>query len=311
MRYLAKVGHGHHHHHGHHHGPAGADPRRALTLALILNAGFLVIEAGVGWWTGSLALLSDATHMLSDVGALVLALAAAQLATRGPSAQMTFGLARAEILGAFLNALVLLVACVAIVAEAVDRLTQGAPAVEGWPVLAVGGVGLVINLASMLALLRSDQDNLNIRGAMVHMAADALGSVGAMVAAALILAGIPAADAVVSLFVVLLVGYGAVVLLRDAGRILLQLPPRSLDVGEVRDALATVPGVAAVHDLHAWSLDGHHPIVSAHLVLDGEAAFEAVCPAATRMLEHRFHIEHATLQPERAPGCGVTGCGVA
>lgn len=308
------MGHGHHHHghdhgHHHHHGTSGVDPRRALAWALALNGIFLGVEAGVGWWTGSLALLSDAAHMLSDVGALVLALAAAQLARRGASAQMTFGLARAEILGAFLNGLVLLGACGAIVYEATHRLSHGAPDVPGVPVLVVGGLGLLINLGSVAALARSDRSNLNVRAALAHMLADALGSVGAMIAAVLLILGLPAADAAISLGVAALVAWGSARLLYDATRVLLQLPPPGLDVAGLRDALAASPGIVGVHDLHAWSLDGHHAIVSAHLVVAVGADAAVVCDEAQALLRERFGIEHVTLQPERAPGC-ASECGV-
>ena len=303
------MGHGHHHH-GHHHHHHG-DARGALTVALVLNAAFLVAEAAAGFWTGSLALLSDAAHMLSDVGALVLALAAAQLARRAADATMTFGLARAEVLGAFLNGLFLLAACGWIAFEAVGRLmAEAPPEIPGLPVLVIGGLGLAINLGSAVALWRSDRENLNVRGALAHMLADALGSVGAMVAALLLMAGMPAADAVISMLVAGLVAVSGVQLLRDAGRVLLQLPPAELDVGEVRDALTSVTGVCEVHDLHAWSLDGSHTIVSAHLVLAEAVDAEVACREAHERLA-KLGIEHSTLQPERGHPCAVAGCGVS
>jgi cobalt-zinc-cadmium efflux system protein len=306
------VGHDHHHHHHHHPhpGPAGGDPRRALGIALGLNGAFLVVEAAVGWWAGSLALLSDAAHMLSDVGALVLALAAAQLARRGVTAAMTFGLGRAEVLGAFVNGLGLLVACGWIVWEAGHRLASGPPEVAGLPVLVVGAIGLAINLGSAWALWRSDPDNINIRAALAHMLADALGSLAAVVAAVLLMLGVQAADAAVSLGVAALVAWGAWSVLRDAGRILLQLPPADLDVARIRDALVALDGVLQVHDVHAWSLDGRHAIVSAHLVLADGAAYAEVCHAGHAVLEERFDIHHATLQTEAGAGCPVD-CGVA
>jgi len=301
---------GHHHHHGdgHHH---GLDSRSALRWALGLNAGFLLVEVAVGWWTGSLAVLSDATHMLSDVGALVLALAAAELARRPASSEMTFGLARAEVLGAFLNGLFLIGAAFAIVYEALTRLQGPLPEVPGWPVLVVGVVGLAINLGSVFALFSSDRDNLNIQGALVHMLADALGSVGAIVAAVGLMYGFPIADVVMSVVVVALVLGGAVRVVRDAGRVLLQLPPRSLDVAEVTRRLVALPGIVAVHDLHAWTLDGHHPIVSAHIVLAEDVAVEDGCRAAHALLDEEFGIAHATLQPERGPSCDRPDCGVS
>jgi len=295
---------GRHHHDHHNHGT-----RAALSWALLLNGSFLVIEAAVGWWTGSLALLSDAAHMLSDVGALVLALAAAQLARKGANMAMTFGLARAEVLGAFLNGLGLLAACGWIAWEAIGRLGAGAPEVAGVPVLVVGIIGLAINLGSAWALYRAGSDNLNVRAALAHMLADAVGSVGAIAAALLMLVGVPAADAVVSLGVGVLVAWGSWSLLRDAGRVLLQLPPRALDVQAVCLGLCALPGVVAVHDVHVWSLDGKHAILSGHVVVDESADAQDVSIAGHALLADRFHLQHATLQVERGAGCG-TSCGV-
>lgn len=180
---------------------------------------------------------------------------------------------------------------------------------SGLPVLIVGGIGLAINLGSAWALHRSSSDNMNVRGALVHMLADALGSVGAVVAAVLLLLGLPAADAIVSLGVAALVAWGSWGLLRDAGRVLLQLPPPSLDVAAVRDGLVEVKGVVEVHDVHAWSLDGIEAIVSAHLVIAPDEDFAAVCDAAHALLHQRFEVHHATLQPERGGTC-PTNCGV-
>ena len=304
------MGHGHPHHHDHHGEVDHLDPRRALFLALLLNGVFLGVELGVGLWTRSLVLLSDAAHMMSDVGALVLALGAAQLALTAASLRMTFGLGRAEVLGAFLNGLVLLFAAGAIVAEAADRLGQGVPPVPGMPVLVVGLLGLGINLGSAWVLFRSDRDNLNIRGAIVHMLSDALGSAGAVVAAVFLLNGVPMADPVVSVGIAALVAFGAIRLLRDAGRVLLELPPRGLDVEGMRQALLAVEGVVEVHDFHAWTLDGRQPMVSAHLVLHERSEFDDVCRRAHATLHDRFAVHHATLQAERGDAACPTNCGV-
>ncbi len=305
--------HGHHHGHAHAHGPpagSGADVRRALAWAIVLNGGFLVVEAAVGWWTGSLALLSDAAHMLSDVGALALALGAAQLARRGATIAMTFGLARAEVLGAFLNGLGLAVACGAIVFEAVHRLAEGAPEVAVLPVGIVGAIGLAINLGSAWALSRSDPDNVNVRAALAHMLADALGSVGAVAAALLVWFGLPAADAGVSLLVAALVAWGAWRVLQESGRILLQLPPPGLDLDALRREMLAVEGVGGVHDLHAWTLDGVHRIVTVHVVVMEPMSFEVATAAVLELMHHTFSVEHATVQPERPDvGCATVDCG--
>jgi cobalt-zinc-cadmium efflux system protein len=304
--------HGHDHHHGpghvHVHVKPGADPRGALAWALGLNGAFLVIEAGAGWWTGSLALLSDAAHMLSDVAALALALGAAQLARSRANARMTYGLGRSEVLGAFTNSLFLLLACAWIVWEAVSRLLGEPPHVPGWPVLVIGVIGLVINLGSAWALFRTDRNNLNVRGALAHMLGDALGSVGAIAAAGLLFLGWSAADAWISLGIAGLVTWSGYRVLKDSGRVLLELPPVGLDVASLRDALLELDGVEALHDLHVWSVDGNTAMLSAHLVSDrpdGE-----ICDTAQTLLRERFGVVHATLQVEsREVDCAQEDCG--
>ena len=301
--------HDHSHHHDHSHPDAGS---RALRWALFLNGGFFLIEAVAGFLTGSLALLSDAVHMLSDVGALVLALLAAKLAEWGVSRARTFGLKRAEVLGGFLNALTQLGACAYIIYEAVERLQGGPPEVPGWPILVVGVIGLAINLGSAWALYRAGGDNLNIRGALIHMLADALGSVGAIVAAGLVLVGFPAADPLVSLLIAGLVLWGTWGLLRDSVRVLLQLPPPGFDVPKLTDLLLADPEVQAVHDVHVWTLDGHKPIVSAHASLMDPVNSEAVLKRLTRALQEQLKVHHSTLQLE-PPGalCASQDCGVS
>jgi cobalt-zinc-cadmium efflux system protein len=287
--------------HPHHHHGAGSHGAgiRALWVSLVLNGGYLLVEAGVGWWSGSLALLGDAAHMASDVGGLVVALGAAHLAQRAPDASHTYGLRRAETLGAFLNGLVLVGASAWIVVEAIDRVRAGPPAIPGLPVLGVAVVGLAVNLGSAVALWRSGASDLNVRGAVVHMLADAVGSVGAIVAAAFLMAGYPAADPLVSVLIAALVVYGAGGLLRASGRVLMQLPPPGVDVPEIVAALRGVPGVVNVHDLHCWTLDGESCIVTAHVVVDDAHEPDAVRRAALDRLRSGWEIEDATLQVER------------
>jgi cobalt-zinc-cadmium efflux system protein len=302
------VSHDHRHFdtHPHHHGAVAVDAGvRALWLSLALNGGFFFVELAVGWWAGSLALLGDAAHMASDVGGLVVALGAAQLARRAPDASHTFGLRRAETLGALLNGLLLLFASGWIVVEAVDRLASGPPPVPGWPVLGVAVIGLVVNLGSAVALWRSGASDLNVQGAVVHMLADAVGSAGAIAAALLLLAGVPAADPVVSLFVAGLVAYGARGILRSSVRVLMQLPPVDFDVPAVSASLRALPGVVNVHDLHCWTLDGTSCIVTAHLVVDADHEPEGVRRAALALLEAGHEVQHATLQVERAEPVAV------
>ena len=304
--------HGYAHGHGHHHSGGekkkGESARRALWWALVLNGSFLVVEAVVGFYTGSLALLSDAVHMLNDVGALSLALGASYLATKVATPNRSFGFIRAEVLGAFVNSVALVVAVVFIFIEAVERLLGGTPDIAPIPVLIAGVVGLIINLGSAYALYRSDQTNLNIKAALMHMLADAIGSVGAILAAIFIWNGIAIADPIASMFIALLVLSGAVFLLRDSARVLLQFAPRHLDVAEVYEALISLPKVIGVHDHHCWTLDGEEVILSAHLVVSDRETFEAVRAEASELLRNQYNISHSTIQMEVDRRCKDGAC---
>lgn len=298
---------GHDHDHSHGHGPGhhhhGSGSRRALLIALVLNGTFLIVEAAAGWWTGSLALLSDAAHMVSDVAALALALVAAQLVLRPATRGRTFGLLRAEILGAFLNAVALLVACVFIFKEAIERLIEGPPPVPGLPILVVAILGLAINLGSAFYLWRTGSEDLNIRGALVHMLADALGSAGALIAAILTLTlQLYAADAVVSILVGILVLYSGWGILRDSSRVLLEFAPSGLEQDVIEAKLAGIDGVASVHELHVWSLGSGRAAVTAHLVPDRSAMAFDVLKRAEHVLHHELGVEHTTLQVEPSDG---------
>ncbi len=303
-------GHSHGHDHGHSHA-SGEATRRALTWALILNGGFLGIEAAIGFISGSLALLSDAAHMVSDVAALALALWASRLASKPPSASRTYGYRRAEVLGGFVNGLALLVACGLITHSAINRLWHGGHDVNGLPVLIAGAIGLLINLGSAWHLHRaSDHSNLNVRGALLHMLADALGSLGAMVAAVLVMRGVTAADAVISLLIVVLVLWSTWSLMRDAAAVLLQFSPAGAPAEEVRGALHQVEGVCGIHDLHVWSLDGRETVLSAHVVCEDLGRERELRAAIGQVLHERFAITHCTLQLEDngdacAPNCSL------
>jgi len=297
----------------HPHGPNEHRPssQRALLVSLVLNGVFLFIEAGVGWLVGSLALLSDAAHMVSDVGALALALVAARLAQTPPTSARTFGLVRAEVLGAFVNAVALVVACVFIFNEAAHRLLGSPPPVGGWPILVVGAAGLAINLASAWFLWRSGHDNLNIRGALAHMLADALGSLGAMLAAVgIIWFGWRSADAVVSVFIGLLVLWGTWGILRDSTAVLLDFAPRGLGQDVVRSALEGVEGVAGVHELHVRTVGSGQVTVTAHLVPAETASPYEVLRRAEVALRDELGVQHSTLQVEPGDGepCGQLCC---
>lgn len=284
--------------------------RKALLLALVLNGAFLVVEAVTGWLTGSLALLADAAHMLSDVGALAFALGAAHLASRPSNERHTFGLGRAETLAAFVNGLTLIFACAWIFFEAAERLVSGPPPIAGVPALIVAAIGLLINLGSAWVLSRADRDNLNVRGALLHMLADALGSVGAIIGAAFAMAGMPTADPIVSVLIGALVLWGTWGLLRESGRVLLQLAPRHLDAAEIRAALCELRGVVGVHDLHLWTLSGRRVVFTAHIDTGEAEDLDRVRREAQHLLHERFDIDHTTLQVEhdRDGSCEVD-CG--
>jgi cobalt-zinc-cadmium efflux system protein len=289
---------GHHHGHGHghdHHGPA---PERALIVAIVLNAAFLFVEAGVGWWANSLALLSDAGHMVSDVGSLLVAYVAARIRTRSPSPEYTFGLRRAPVLGALVNALLLVIIVTFIVAEAVQRMAEP-PAIPGWPVLFTGIFGLLVNVVSAAYLMRSSDRSVNIRGAILHLAADALGSVAAIVSAVLIAGwGLTIADPIASLVIAVLIFLGTWPLLRDTLRILLQRAPSHIEVERVRELLLKAPEVDGVHDLHVWEVDSGATIVTGLVECRVEALEDAnrLADRARVLLEEQFGIDHVTLE---------------
>jgi cobalt-zinc-cadmium efflux system protein len=291
-----------HDHHAHHHVPGGARTR-ALRLTLLANAGFLVVEVVAGVATGSLALLADAAHMASDVVALVIALVAQQLLGRPATDRHTYGLQRAEVLGAQANGIGLVVVAAWIVVTAVPRL--GDPSeVHGGGLLVVAALGLVVNLVSVVVLRRAAGDSLNMRGAVLHMGLDAVGSVGAMVAGVAALAGSDRVDPAVSILVAALVLWSAWGLLRATAHVLLEGTPRGVDPDVVADALLGATGVAAVHHLHVWSLASDVPALSAHVVLEGEQTLHDAQAAGGRLkelLEHRFGITHATLELECHP----------
>jgi cobalt-zinc-cadmium efflux system protein len=281
--------------------------QRVLTMVLAQNAAFLVVELVGGLAFESLALLADAAHLLSDVVGLAIALVAHRLLTRPASARHSFGYQRAEVLGAQANGVILVATCGWIVVEAVRRLDASAhEGVDGTGLLVVAALGLVANVVGAVALARVEHGSLNLRGAVVHMAADALGSIAAVVAGvAVLVADATWVDPLASIAIAVLVVTAAWSLLRDATRILLEGTPKGLDPGAVTAALAGADGVVDVHHLHVWSLASDTPALSAHVVLDGEPtlhAAQAVGDDLRTMLADRFGIAHATLELE-CHGC--------
>jgi len=284
--------------HDHLHRPPPATPsaQRALIWALALTGSFALVEALGGWWSGSLALLSDAGHMLTDAAALGLALFALRVAARPPSRRASYGYARAEVIAAFVNALALLALVVFIVVEAVSRLLQPAP-VAGVAVLAIALCGLVVNLVTAWILSRATR-TLNTHGALLHVLSDLLGSAAAIVAGAVIVAtGWTPIDPILSIAVSLLILRSTWRLMADSIGVLMERVPSHLDYDAIGRALLEVPGITGVHDLHVWQMSAERTALSAHLALSDGREWPAILAAAQKMLAERYAIEHTTLQP--------------
>ncbi|MDO9164685.1 MAG: cation diffusion facilitator family transporter [Rhodoferax sp.] len=290
---------GHGHDHDHNHAPASFN--RAFALGIGLNIVFVAIEAFYGWKINSLALLADAGHNLSDVAGLVLAWGGALAGKLKPNARHTYGWQRASILAAFANALLLLVAMGSLVWEAVHRLA--APqAMEGVTIMAVAGVGIVINTATALLFMRGRAHDMNIRGAFLHMAADALVSLGVVLGGALYLwQGWQWIDPVMSLLIAAVIVVGTWGLFRQSLHLLFDGVPDSVDLNAVRDCLLALPGVQRVHDLHVWAMGTSQIALTAHLVMPAGQADDAFYREATRQMHDRFEIGHVTLQVVREP----------
>ena len=305
---MAAHAHGHDHPshgHAHHHVPARDADRRWLGIALGLILGFLVVEVVAGVIAGSLALLSDAAHMLTDAGAIGLALVAARLAARPPGGKFTFGLGRAEIVSAQINGAVLLVLAGVIGVEAIQRLSNP-PDVEGAIVLIVGLAGAVVNIGAAWALSRAERRSLNIEGARAHVLADLYGSLGAALAGFLVLvADLERADGVVALLVAALMIRSGVALLGQSTRVLLEAAPRELDPDAIGHALASHAGVTEIHDLHVWEVTSGFPSLSAHVLVPAGSDCHATRAELEQLLAARFGIAHSTLQVEHEAASGL------
>ena len=293
------AGHPHHYHHhgdGHSHAlTAGAD-RRYLTVALALIVGFMAFEIVVGIVAHSLALLSDAGHMLTDAGALVLSLVVIRLVERPTGEHLTYGMRRAEVLSGQANGAVLLVLGVLVTYEAISRLISP-PQVAGLLVTIVAGVGVVVNVAAAWVLAKANRESLNVEGSFQHILTDLYAFIGTLIAGGVILAtGFNRADAIASLFVAALMIRSGVGLQRKAIRVLLESAPESLVPAEVGWVMAHADHVNQVHDLHLWELAPGHPILTAHVLVAPKADCHAVRRGLESMLRQRFNIEHTTLQ---------------
>jgi cobalt-zinc-cadmium efflux system protein len=290
------MAHDHSHGSGHNHGPSADADRKWLTVALLLIATFMVVEVIVGILASSLALLSDAAHMLTDAGAIALALFAAALAARPPSRRYTFGLGRAEILSAQANGATLLVLAGVLAIESVRRLFEP-PDVEGWLVIVIGVLGGLVNVAAAYALSRSERRGLNVEGAIAHVFADLYGSIAAVVAGVIIVTtGFGQADGLAALTVSALMVRSGWRLLRDSGRILWEGSPKGIDADEVGRVLAGAEGIVEVHDLHVWEVTSGFPALAAHvLVREGDDCHRRRAELE-RLVHDRFEIDHTTLQ---------------
>lgn len=300
------------HEHGEDHDHAHASmetPTKRLAIALALTASFMVVEFVAGLATNSLALLSDAGHMLTDAGALAIALLAQRIAQRVRTGQRTYGYRRAEVLAALGNGLVLALSSVWIIVEAIERFSQPHE-VRGLPMMLVAALGLTVNLISA-RVLSGATSNANVRAAAAHVAADAAGSVGAIAAGlVVVLFGWNIADPVVSIAISLLILWGAWRLVRDAIDVLMESAPRGLSAAEVEMTILSSTGVASLHDLHLWSISDGAPMASVHVVLRPGHHGTEVARAVARRVSEAHHIAHATVQPEAPSSQELVSLGV-
>ena len=289
----------------------GGSSTRVLARALLVTLAFAVVEAVAGWWSGSLALVSDAGHMVTDSAGLALALVAAWAAGRRPTLRFTYGFARMEVVAAVLNGLFMCGVVVWIAIEAVARFRTPRE-VDGLVAMTVAGLGLVVNALVARMLMRGER-TLNIRAAFLHVLGDLLGSVAALISGAVILVtGWVPIDAILSVLICALILVSALRVLREGLHILLEGAPLHLATEDVGRAMARVPGVRSVHDLHVWQVGSKGAALSAHVVLEQPDAWESALGQVRERLLEEFGIEHATLQPERAaplvqvrPTCGA------
>jgi cobalt-zinc-cadmium efflux system protein len=294
---LCGVGHDHHHH-----GVTADADSRKLAIALALILAFMCVEVAAGIVASSLALLSDAAHMLTDAGALALSLLAIRLARRPAAGAMTYGLKRSEILAAAINGTTLLVLGVLIVIEGIRRIVNP-PDVEGGLVLAVAILGIAVNLVATMILARANRQSLNIEGAYQHILTDLAAFIATAIAGAVVLAtGFGRADGIAALFVATLMLRAAYMLLKESGRVFLEAAPRGLDPDEIGRRMAAWPGVAEVHDLHVWEVTSGFPSLSAHVIVGTDTDCHDVRRTLETMLHDEFEIDHTTLQVEHEGG---------
>jgi cobalt-zinc-cadmium efflux system protein len=295
--------HGHEHpHQGHgghahtHHAHSTSSRLFAITVTLTLS--YCAVEAGMGLWTGSLALLADAGHMLTDSGSLLLSMFVARIAQRPRSLNMTYGYRRAEIIGAVINAATMLAISLFIFVEAIKRL--GAPStIHGSGLLYTAVGGLLLNVVAAGLLMRGAKDDMNVRSALLHVMGDALGSLAAIVAGlSVTLFGFTLADPLASLVIAGVIGFGSLRLLREAAEILMEATPADVDIRALERTIVETPGVSAVHDLHVWCLTPSRPMLTAHVVLTQAAHGTDVSKRVGERLHALHGLDHVTIQPE-------------
>ena len=291
-------GHGHAHGHGHSHAPK--DFGRAFLIGIVLNTGFVIVEAVYGWLSGSMALIADAGHNLSDVLALLLAWGASVAAKKPPSGRFTYGYKSSTILAALANAGLLLVAIGAIAFETFHRMAEPAP-VQGMTMVIVAGIGILINAGTAMMFMRGREHDINVRGAFLHMAADALVSLGVVLAGfAILMTGAMWIDPLVSLVIVLVIAWGTWGLLKDSVAMSLLAVPKGISESKVRGYLASLEGVHEIHELHIWPMSTTETALTAHLVMPGGHPGDEFLREIGEELAHHHRIGHATIQIERS-----------
>jgi len=297
---------GHAHPHGASHSHAPKDFGPAFAIGVALNTAFVAVEAAAGYLYDSMALIADAGHNLSDVLALMLAWGAAEAAKRPPQGRFTYGFKSSTILAAIANALLLAIAIGAILIETVHRFVEPSEP-QGGVMAIVAGIGVVINTLTALLFMRGQED-LNIKGAYLHMAADALVSLGVVMAGiAILFTGFWWLDPVTSLVILAVIGWGTWGLARDSVKLGLNAAPAGIDVEEVRRHLSALEGVEAVHDLHVWPMSTTETALTAHLVMPRQQGSDSFLREAARSLRERFGIGHSTIQVERDEAAACEG----
>ncbi|MFH0881746.1 MAG: cation diffusion facilitator family transporter [bacterium] len=290
---------------GHNHGGGKAQRRRALAWAFGINAAFLIIEVAGGVISGSLALLADAGHMLSDVAALGVALWVSRIVERPPSQRRTYGYGRAEVLSGLLNGLTLLIVVTVILHEAVQRIGS-AHSVDAKVMLPVAIAGLIANVVSAAVLMAHRHDDLNVRAAFLHLAVDAAGSVAAIAAGiAIYFKGWELADVIASILIGVMILGGAFRVVRESVHILLEGTPPGLDLEKVRHDIEALEQVQSCHDLHVWLVGSGEPVLTAHLIPSVGCSYDETLRAAHTMIATNYEIEHTTFQVEGDPCQGM------